>query len=202
MSVLWLVKPVVARCFLVRPRTVDERSEELAEYVVARKEAAVENRVEAAVSRILSEISSRDASSLEGVIRAVAHVRGRPIVVLSSASLPWGVCGRWLAREADDVLEVLEAVPSKTFTTMHELGHMMLDHRGRPVSTTAEELSDVAASSLVEFMLSRGGADLSDDEAKQETEAEEFAGVLMRRLRQAALSHVPAVQARLDETLS
>jgi len=51
-------------------------------------------------------------------------------------------------------------------------------------------------------MLARGGDESTPEDAAQETEAEEFAAILMRRLRQAALSHVPAVQARLEETLS
>ena len=160
------------------------------------------NRVEAAVSQILNELPEGATSSLGGVVDAVAQVRGRPITVVASGTLPPGVCGRWLARTSDDLVEIHTDVPSKAFTTAHELGHMMLGHRGRSVVPTAAEAADVAAPSLVEFMLTRGGDESTPEDAAQETEAEEFAAILMRRLRQAALSHVPAVQARLEETLS
>jgi len=165
--------------------------------------SGVNTRVEVVVSQILNQLSSgAAASSLDGVVDAVARVRGRPITVVASSTLPPGVCGRWLARATDDLVEIHMDVPSKSFTTAHELGHMMLGHRGRSVVPTAAEASDVASPGLVEFMLTRGSDESRPEEAAQETEAEEFAAILMRRLRQAALSHVPAVQARLEETLS
>jgi len=162
----------------------------------------VNSKVEAAVSQILNELSRDAASSLDGVVKAVAQLRGRPISVVASGTLPPGVCGRWLARTSDDLVEIHMDVPSKAFTTAHELGHMMLGHRGRSVVPTAAEASDAATPGLVEFMLARGGDESTPEDAAQETEAEEFAAILMRRLRQAALSHVPALQARLEETLS
>lgn len=157
--------------------------------------------VSAAVAGLFDRATREEAATLDGLLRALERARGRRILIDREASLPVGMCGRWIALQDRDLLQLQQHGPSPEWTTMHELGHMVLQHRGHPVTEIAHGAATAAESSMIEYMLARGGQALSESETRQEDEAEAFAGLLSVRLRQAARSAAPAVQARLDETL-
>lgn len=75
---------------------------------------------------------------------------------------------------------------------------MVLGHTGRAVSSVVSQSS--ASPEMVEYMLDRRGNVLSAEELRQETEAEQFAGLLGARLRLTGRAPRPSVQARLDDT--
>lgn len=162
---------------------------------------AIGQGVAAAVAGLFDRATIEEASSLEGLLRALERTRGRRIVIDREAALPPGMCGRWVALTECDLLQLQQDGPSPEWTTMHELGHIVLKHGGRPVTDIAQEAATTVEASMVEYMLARGGQVLTEDETRQENEAEAFAGLLSVRLLAAARSATPTVQARLDETL-
>lgn len=156
--------------------------------------------VAAAVASLFDGASAGEAGSLEGLTAALARTRGRRIEIIDVDDLPLAVCGRWASAETHDTLSLRRGLPSRSWTLAHELGHVMLGHIGRPVAQAGVEDVTAADTSLVEYMLNRGGDDDEADRA-QEAEAEAFAGLLMARMRLASRSSAPNVRARLSDTL-
>lgn len=159
---------------------------------------STESRIAGAVAALFEASTSTEAATLEGIMAALARTRGRRLLIDRAADLPVEVCGRWVSLVDTDLLQLQVHGPAATWTTMHEVGHMVLGHTGRPVSSVVSRSS--ASSEMVEYMLDRGGVALSADELRQETEAEQFAGLLGARLRLTGRTPRPSVQARLDDT--
>lgn len=159
------------------------------------------NDVAAAVAALFAGASTDEARSLEGLTAALQRIRGgRLIEVVDVDDLPLGVCGRWGSAPTHDTLSLRKGLPSRSWTLAHELGHVMLRHVGRPVIEAGSEDVTAADTSLVEYMLNRGGDEGEGDQV-QEDEAEAFAGLLMSRMRLAARSSAPNVHARLNDAL-
>ena len=154
-------------------------------------------RVAAAVARLFDAASSAEAGSLNGLLTCLQRIRGRTILIDHGASLPTGVMGRWVALETKDLIQLQHDGPGPNWTMMHEVGHIVLGHAGRHLDRNE---GDERPSALDHPGLITGRPhDPTLD--REEAEAEAFAGLLGQRLRQAARSTAPVVQARLDETL-
>lgn len=138
-------------------------------------------RVAAAVDAVCAVAADADATTLEGVVEAVAAERGRPIEI-ADADLGPGVCGQRRYYPSKDIIVLASALPSRDHTLAHELGHIVFDHEGAPAPAVTLEVSD----ELIAYMLSQRAhqtalEDGEDDQA--EWEAETFAAMLMTRLR-------------------
>jgi IrrE N-terminal-like domain len=155
------------------------------------------NDVAGSVAALFDHATAGEARSLEGLTAALERSRGRRIEIVDVDDLPLAVCGRWSSAPTHDTLSLRQGLPSRNWTLAHELGHVMLGHKGRPIAAADVMAADM---SLVEYMLNRGGDD-DDADSRQEEEAEAFAGLLMTRMRMAGRSSAPNVQARLSDTL-
>ncbi|ADG77689.1 hypothetical protein TPAU25S_01417 [Tsukamurella paurometabola] len=136
--------------------------------------------VDAALNGLLAVSSAEEARTLTGLVAAAARMRGRPLSIEFDDDLPAGVFGWWLAKAGDDVIMVPSGLPSQGHTIAHELGHVLLGHRG---GTELTELLGPGRPSaeVVEFMLCRE----SDQGAvAEEAAAEMFARRLLSRVRQ------------------
>jgi hypothetical protein len=158
------------------------------------------NNVAVAVAALFDGATAEEARSLEGLTAALQSVRGRRIEVIDVDDLPLAVCGRWGSAPTCDTLSLRKGLPSRSWTLAHELGHVALGHVGRPVVEAGGADVSAANTSLVEYMLNRGGTE-GDVDVAQEDEAEAFAGLLMARMRLASRSSAPYVHARLSDTL-
>lgn len=159
---------------------------------------ATEGQISGAVAGLFEASTPIEAASLDGVMAALARTRGRRLLIDRAAELPAEVCGRWVALKDADLLQLQVHGPAATWTTMHEIGHMVLGHTGRAVSSVVSQ--SLASPEMVEYMLDRRGNVLTAEELRQETEAEQFAGLLGARLRLTGRAPRPSVQARLDDT--
>lgn len=158
-----------------------------------------ESKIAGAVAGLFEAATPLEAATLSGIVTALGRTRGRPLFIDRAANLPPEICGRWVSLVDHDVLQLQRYGPAAEWTTMHEIGHMVLGHVGQAAASVAPHPS--ASEEMVDYMLNRGEAKLSAMELRQETEAEQFAGVLSARLRRAARTQRPSVQARLDDTL-
>lgn len=165
------------------------------------RRVATGRKIAAEVARLFDTATPNEALTVDGLVRAMERRRGRRILVDREAELPAGVYGRWVALEDCDLLQLQKDGPSREWTTLHELGHMALGHVGRPAASGLLRPRLAPGPSIVEYMLARGDHLTGEAETRQEDEAESFAGLMSVRLRQAARSATPSVQARLDETL-
>ncbi|WP_236740219.1 hypothetical protein [Mycobacteroides abscessus] len=143
------------------------------------------SEVVAAVDRVL-EGQSPDCS-VTGVTRGWVQAQGRELLV-QDVVLPAGVFGRWLSLPDRDVVQVGVGVVGRDRTIAHELGHMVLGHRGLPVTEYVEGIVQAASSDLISHMLQRACcADSQQPDVWQRDElaAEWFAGLLTRRVEEA-----------------
>ncbi|SKU56692.1 Uncharacterised protein [Mycobacteroides abscessus subsp. massiliense] len=137
------------------------------------------------MDRVLALAQGPDRS-VSAIARAWTRTQGRQLVI-EDVELPVGVFGRWLAIPGRDVVQVGVGVVGRERTIAHELGHMVLGHRGQPVTEYAAELVQIAPAELIAHMLQRTCAetDRSEDLSAwpaDECAAERFAGLLTRRL--------------------
>lgn len=150
----------------------------------ARRDASGHGAVVAAVDQVLT-ISGQ--GSVVEVARNWAQANGR-VMEIEDAPLAVGVFGQWISFPDRDLVQIGQGVVGRDRTIAHELGHMVLGHRGLPVAEFAAEHVQVVAPELVARMLQRscGSDDLAHAEngwPEDELAAERFAGVLLRRLR-------------------
>lgn len=123
--------------------------------------------------------------SVSVVAHAWAAANGRTLVI-QDAVLPAGVFGRWLSLPDRDVVQVGVGVVGRDRTIAHELGHMVLGHRGQSVTEYAAGLVQEASADLVAYMLQRACCDDPTAQPgelhRDEVAAEWFAGLLTRRV--------------------
>ena len=115
------------------------------------------------------------AGTIEEFVEEVAALRQRPIVLtdLPPATQTGSVCGVWVPTQTADHIFIAPGVtgPHRDHVVMHELGHMLLDHRlGLLGAFTA------VSPELALRMLAR--TTYSDP---QEREAEQFASIVLAR---------------------
>ncbi|WP_134086114.1 ImmA/IrrE family metallo-endopeptidase [Mycobacteroides salmoniphilum] len=141
--------------------------------------------VVAAVDQVLVTATGRQGSVVD-VTHSWAHANGR-VVDIEDAPLAAGVFGQWISFPDRELLQVGQGVVGRDRTIAHELGHMVLGHRGQPVVDFAAEHVRAVPPELVARMLQRscGTDDLAHADCWPEDElaAERFAGLLIRRMR-------------------
>lgn len=152
----------------------------------AQRDAGRYGPVVAAVDQVLA-VTVAGRASIEDVARTWAQANGR-VMDIEDVPLSAGVFGQWISFPDRDLVQVGQGVVGRDRTIAHELGHMVLGHRGQPVVDFAAEHVRAVPPELVARMLQRScGADElthSDDRWPQdELAAERFAALLVRRLR-------------------
>ena len=156
-------------------------------------------RVAGAVDAVCALAADSDSVTLDQVVAAVAHERGREIEIATAALGP-GVCGQRRAYPDRDVIVLASALPSRERTLAHELGHIVFRHPGAPASDVTLE----ASAELIAYMLSQRAyqqvVEDGDDELA-EWEAETFAGMLLTRLRVFTNRGTGVSVLRFDEAL-
>ncbi|AMU77710.1 hypothetical protein BAB79_26365 [Mycobacteroides abscessus] len=137
--------------------------------------------MDVAVDQVLALASGTD-QSVSALARVWSESQGRELVV-EDVELPVGVFGRWLATPGRDLVQIGAGVVGRDRTIAHELGHMVLGHRGQPVTEYVADLVQVASADLIEHMLLRACGDSEvDGVPPDELAAERFAGLLTQRL--------------------
>ncbi|WP_078324501.1 hypothetical protein [Mycobacteroides salmoniphilum] len=142
--------------------------------------------VVAAVDQVL-ELTVAGRASMEDVARTWARANGR-VMDIEDVPLSAGVFGQWISFPDRDLVQVGQGVVGRDRTIAHELGHMVLGHRGLPVAEFAAEHVRTVPPELVAHMLQRscGDDELTHSEERwpqDELAAERFAGLLIRRMR-------------------
>ncbi|MBA0044736.1 hypothetical protein [Mycobacteroides sp. LB1] len=139
------------------------------------------------------------ASSLLSLVDMWGLRRGRPITV-EDELLPAGVFGQWLSFPDRDVLKVRPDGLSRERTIAHELGHMVLGHRGQAITDYATAHMEAASPGLVALVLQRSCGE-THGWPHEEIAAEQFASLLLRRLERAGAGAEMLSRYRIDETL-
>lgn len=155
-------------------------------------------RVTRAVNAVLDLAPRRGEVSLLKLVQAVSEERGRPIE-LRMADLPPGVCGQWREYADHDVFLIQQGLPAWDRTLAHELGHLVLGHRGIPVVQAAQQNTEVASADLIGYMLNQRTGCMGPSGEDAEQEAEDFAALLIYRLGRLPSDRSSIVQVRLGE---
>ncbi|MGW0162738.1 DUF955 domain-containing protein [Mycobacterium sp. NPDC003323] len=155
-------------------------------------------RVTRAVSSVLDLAPRRGEVTLPRLVEAVAEDQGRPIQI-KMADLPPGVCGQWRQYGDHDVFLIQKGLPAWDRTLAHELGHLVLGHAGTPVVEAAREVTELAGSDLIGYMLNQRTGCMGPAGEEAEQEAEDFAALLIYRLGRLPSDRSSIVQVRLGE---
>ncbi|MGU3502691.1 DUF955 domain-containing protein [Mycobacterium sp. C31M] len=155
-------------------------------------------RVTRAVSSVLDLAPRRGEVSLPRLVEAVADDQGRPIQI-KMADLPPGVCGQWRQYADHDVFLIQKGLPAWDRTLAHELGHLVLGHAGTPVVEAAREVTELAGSDLIGYMLNQRTGCMGPAGEAAEQEAEDFAALLIYRLGRLPSDRSSIMQVRLGE---
>ncbi|MUM24182.1 hypothetical protein FZI91_21070 [Mycobacterium sp. CBMA271] len=118
--------------------------------------------------------------------QAWAAANGRAMTI-EDVSLSPGVFGQWLSFPDRDLVQIGHGVVGRDRTIAHELGHMVLGHRGIPITEYAADHVQTVGPELIARMLQRsccsdGFAHEDERWPADELAAERFAGLLIRRL--------------------
>lgn len=164
----------------------------------------VELDIERAVDTALA--NARGATDVESVARSWAASRDR-ILTIEEAQLPVGIFGQWLSAVDADIIQVRRGIVARERTIAHELGHMILGHRGAPVNDYLAQNVQVIDPALVNYLLQRScettsaatsSIETSSTESDVEICAERFAARLTWRLHSQNRGTGPELS--LDET--
>ncbi|WP_278264161.1 ImmA/IrrE family metallo-endopeptidase [Nocardia sp. AG03] len=154
--------------------------------------------VHAAVDRIFTTATVEESRSLPGLVAAIARDRGRPLRLVEDAALPTGVFGQWVHFPDHDEVSVASWVQTRDRTIAHELGHIVLGHRGRPVVDLARTMLPDSVHDMAALMLRRECGNAGA--AEEESAAEQFASLLLTRLRTMG-GRRPRLRSRWGEAL-
>ncbi|SFQ54098.1 hypothetical protein SAMN05421810_10936 [Amycolatopsis arida] len=128
---------------------------------------------------VIDELSLPEFESVEALCRHLAQRRGRPLRLhpLPTSGTPAGVCGAWVATSTADYIFVERQTVRlhQEHITLHEIGHMLFDHRPLdPIDTDgmAVLLRDLRPE-RVQRVLAR-----TSYSTRQEREAEMFASLV------------------------
>ncbi|WP_407661580.1 hypothetical protein [Mycobacteroides saopaulense] len=150
-----------------------------------RRVSSRENSIVAAVDECLA--LSNGQRTISEAAQAWAAANGRSMTI-EDAPLSPGVFGQWLSFPDRDLVQIGHGIVGRDRTIAHELGHMVLGHRGVPVTEYAAEHVQAVPPELVARMLQRscGGGHAAGEHgdlwSDDELAAERFAGLLVRRL--------------------
>jgi hypothetical protein len=137
------------------------------------------------VCQLVGELIIPGPWNLQSFIDGVARKRGKPIRLMPLPGLfgSGQPCGIWIGRETDDIIVYDDTTSSYhvEHIVLHELGHLLLEHRSQPSEANAlsihELLPDVDPATVVHVL----GRTAYDNE--QESQAELFASFLMTESR-------------------
>ncbi|WP_285505399.1 ImmA/IrrE family metallo-endopeptidase [Actinokineospora sp. NBRC 105648] len=90
---------------------------------------------------LVAELALPRPFSVTALVRGLAERRGRPIDIGTlPAGLTVNACGAWLQLDTRDVIFVeANTTPfHRDHIVLHEIGHMLCDHRGGPLDIAAE----------------------------------------------------------------
>lgn len=152
-----------------------------------------------AVDRLFRIAEGEEARSLSGMSDALARERNRPLIICEGPDLPVGVFGQWVRHPDRDEVRYAKWVHARERTIAHELGHIALGHVGRPAIELAIDHLPPDRHDLAVLMLQR---DCGVTQSVEESEAEAFGGLLLRRLGSSRINRSPAIRSRIDEALS
>lgn len=131
------------------------------------------------VRRAVRVLDLPETVAVRDVCLAVERHRRRPLRLHALphdvAEVMPGWCGAWVETDAEDHVFFACSAPrtSKASTILHELGHMVLQHHGRPLGT-AQSVQLLGDGDLVRGIRGRSAYD-----EPEEQEAELFASVLL-----------------------
>ncbi|WP_378734616.1 hypothetical protein [Nocardia brasiliensis] len=143
--------------------------------------------------------TAAESKSLDGVVRAIARDRGRPLEVAEDHNLPPGVFGQWVHFADRDEVAYAPWVYTRDRTIAHEMGHIVLGHRGRPVADLAQAVLPAGMHEMAALMLRRECGNFGA--AEEELAAEQFAGLLLGRLQFGGRGE-PRLRSRWGEAFS
>ncbi|MCZ9635075.1 hypothetical protein [Rhodococcus sp. BH5] len=150
-----------------------------------------------AVDRLFRIAEGDELRSLSGLAEALARDRGRPLVICEGPDLPARVFGQWVRHADHDEVKYASWVHARERTIAHELGHIVLNHVGRPAIELALEALPPESHGLAALMLER---DCDNVRSPEEVDAEAFGNLLLRRLKGGRhVNRSPGIRSRLDE---
>ncbi len=155
-------------------------------------------RVTKAVGDVLDLAPRKGEVTVARLVTAIGEHRCRPITV-RMADLPPGVCGQWRQYRDDDVFLIQQGLPTWERTLAHELGHLVLEHGGVPITDAARETAELASDDLIKYMLNQRTGCMGPSGQEAEQEAEDFAALLIYRLGRMPSDRSSIVQVRLGE---
>ncbi|GIJ80411.1 hypothetical protein SAMN05443287_10474 [Micromonospora phaseoli] len=132
------------------------------------------------VRRLEREVGLPDPFVLTTLVRRISQWRGRPIHLLPYDHVAGAMCGLWMALPDADVIGYARTTPLlEEHTVLHELGHMLCDHKGS--GNLGTDLGALLAPDLDPALVSRflGRGSYSD---RDEQEAELIATLIMRKV--------------------
>ncbi|WP_245721602.1 ImmA/IrrE family metallo-endopeptidase [Nocardia crassostreae] len=154
--------------------------------------------VGSAVDRVFALATAGESRSLDGLVAAVFRFRGRPLRVVEDPGMPPGVFGQWIHYRDHDEVSFASWVQTRDRTVAHELGHILLGHRGRPVVDLAQAVLPSEVHDMAALMLRRECG--NSGVAEEEMAAEQFASLLLNRLRSIGRKE-PRLRSRWGEAL-
>jgi hypothetical protein len=138
------------------------------------------------VCQLVGSLTVPEPWDLTSFIDSVASKRGKPIRLMPHTGLfgSGQPCGIWIGRNTDDIIVYDDTTSSYhvEHIVLHELGHLLLEHRSGPDSdpdtvSIHELLPDVDPATVLHVL----GRTAYDNE--QESQAELFASFLMSESR-------------------
>ncbi|WP_082977211.1 hypothetical protein [Mycobacterium sp. 852002-50816_SCH5313054-b] len=138
------------------------------------------------VCQLVGSLPIPEPWHLKSFIEVVADKRGKPIRLIPHPGLfgSGQPCGIWIGRRTDDIIVYDDTTSSYhvEHIVLHELGHLLLQHRSSPGSDAAalsiqELLPDVDPATVLHVL----GRTAYDNE--QESQAELFASFVMSESR-------------------
>ncbi|MBW5482858.1 hypothetical protein [Streptomyces bambusae] len=143
---------------------------------------------------------------VEDLCTAVAEERGRPLQLLpmpAGLAADAGVCGMWVSFGTSDLVyyTAVTSRPHQTHIILHELAHILLDHREPSVPEPAmlAQLFPDLDPAMAARLLGRGGRTHATEH--QEQEAELLASVMWQHFNAAPVA-VPTAAPDTAHTLS
>lgn len=144
--------------------------------------AALRKRCQRRVDHVLATVGRPQPFDINVLLDRLEHARGRPIDLCPISWRTGDSSGAWQAHADHDVIAYAANTSGihQDHIILHEIGHMIAEHRGRCVlsETDAQRIAPDLSSTVLAHMLDRAAG------AAEEAEAETFAMLVHQRLRQ------------------
>ncbi|MFJ8586614.1 hypothetical protein ACIRD2_18445 [Streptomyces sp. NPDC093595] len=157
----------------------------------------------AGYEKLISRFALPHPFRVEDLCAAVAEERGRPLRLLpmpAELAGSAGVCGMWVSFGASDLVYYTSVTsrPHQTHIILHELAHILLDHREPSVPEPAmlAQLFPDLDPAMAARLLGRGGRTKAT--TRQEQEAELLASVMWQHFSVPPVAMATAVPETAD----